>query len=265
MAKKKPPRSDNPGAVRPSASRSQARERAAALAREQQQKERRRRVVIQVGIGLAIFAVVIGTTFALLSARDDQLRESASRGPTPAQVDDNGSFAVGNPSAPVTVQVVEDFQCPICKQFEAASGSLLAEYAAGDDVKVEYRGIAFLDRMSSTRYSSRALNASACVMPEGQKVWQDFHRSMFEQQPPEGSSGLPDSALVDIATSAGADESAVRPCIEDEKYAGWVTRTTLQSSDDGIDGTPTVFVDGKKLDSVDPDSLRAAVAAAQQS
>jgi protein-disulfide isomerase len=264
MANKKPPKSSNPGKVRPDQQRSEARQRAAALAREQQKKERRRTVLIQVGIGLAIFAAVIGTTFAVLNAREDQQREEASRGPAPTQVDDNGSFTVGNPDAPVTIQVVEDFQCPICKAFEAASGDLLTEYAAGDDVKVEYRGIAILDRMSSTEYSSRALNASACVMGEGEKVWQDFHRSLFDQQPAEGGEGLPDSTLVDLATAAGADASAVRPCIEDRRYDGWTASTTFRAGDDGIDSTPTVLVDGEKLDAVDPDSIRAAVAEAQK-
>lgn len=87
----------------------------------------------------------------------------------------------------MTVQVVEDFQCPVCKAFEAQAGSQLAEWIAGDEVAVEYRGVAFLDNASSTQYSTRALNASACVASESPDAWLDFHTAMYEQQPEEGA------------------------------------------------------------------------------
>lgn len=171
----------------------------------------------------------------------------------------DGAFTVGSTDAPVTVQIVEDFQCPACQQFEAAAGDLLGRYARSGEVKLEYRGIAFLDQMSSTRYSSRALNASACVMGDGADVWQDFHRQLFLQQPAEGGAGLPDATLVDLAVTAGADRDAVTACIEDETYAGWVSETTNAAGADGVTGTPTVFVDGEKLSASSPEQLQAAV------
>lgn len=242
--------------------RSAARQRVAAMREEEARKARQRAVLRQVVIGTVIAATVLGITIAVLSLRDDPTVSGTDvSGPevTPAQVTDDGSFTVGNPDAPVTVQVVEDFQCPVCQQFESIAGDLLDGYAEGDDVKVEYRGIAFLDRMSSTRYSSRALNASACVMGEGEKVWREFHRQLFLQQPPEGGDGLPDSELAIIAADAGADRDAVTSCIDDEKYRVWVANTTDASGEDGVTGTPTVFVDGKKLDGFDPADIQDAV------
>ncbi len=222
----------------------------------QADKQRRRRMIgIQVGVVALVVAAVIGGTVYALSSSDD---DAALAGSAPAGVNADGAYLIGNPQAPVTVQVVEDFQCPVCQQFESVAGAMLDEYAAGDDVNVEYRGIAFLDRASTTNYSSRALNASACVIDSSSaEVWEDFHRQMYVEQPPEGGVGLPDSDLIRIASEAGADD--VESCVDDQTWAGWVKATTDAAFDDGVDGTPTIFVNGEKLADFNPATIQAAV------
>lgn len=235
-------------------SRSEAARKAAEMMKAQQARARRRTILIQSAVALVAVVAVIAVTIAVLSSQDGG--EPAA---SPSAVDDQGALVLGNPDAPVTVQVVEDFQCPACRAFEEATGDLLSSYVEGDDVSVAYRGIAFLDQASSTDYSSRALNASACVMEDDPEAWPRLHRSLFEQQPPEGGEGLTDDQLIDLAVAAGASEDAVRPCIEDQTYADWVDATTEQAGDDGVTGTPTVFVNGEKIEAVDPDGLQAAV------
>ena len=237
--------------------RSEAARKAAEMVHAQQAQARRRTVLVQAGVAALVVVVVLVVTIAVLRAQD-----GAEPSAVPPQVDDRGALVLGNPEAAVTVEVVEDFQCPACRAFEAAVGDLLRSYVEGDDVQVAYRGIAFLDRASSTDYSSRSLNASACVMGEGDEVWSRFHRSLFEQQPPEGGAGLGDDQLVRLAGAAGADEDAVRTCVEDGTYADWVASTTTQAGDDGVQGTPTVSVNGEELQ--DTSALEATVDAALQ-
>lgn len=220
---------------------------------EADKARRRRTIAIQVAVVAVVVAAVIGgTVYGLTSSGGD------STASAPSAVDDEGALLVGNPDAPVTIQVVEDFQCPACQQFEAGFGSALDEYAAGDDVNVAYRGIAFLDRASTTDYSSRALNASACVMEAADTdVWKAFHAEMFAQQPSEGGAGLADSDLIAIAEGAGADD--VASCIEDGTYLDWAGSTTDAAFDEGVTGTPTVFVNGEQLESFNPADIQAAV------
>lgn len=241
-----------------SASKSESRQQAALLAKAQQRKERRNRTLLMTLAGVLVAALVVGGTIFALS-------RGGSTGTAPPQVTADGGFTIGDADAPVTVQVVEDFQCPVCKQFEATSGDVLNQYAAGSDVKVQYRGIAFLDRASTTDYSTRALNTSACVMGQGEDVWKEFHRQMYLQQPAEGSAGLPDSELISIAVTAGADESAVTSCVNDSTYKDWTKSTTDKAFDDGVTGTPTLFVNGTQVDGFTTEALQAAVAAAQTS
>ncbi len=221
---------------------------------EADRRRRRRNGLIQIAVVVAVVAAVIGGTVVALKGGDD----AAVAGSAPSGVTADGGYVIGNPEAPVTVQVVEDFQCPVCQQFEAVAGAMLDEYAAGDDVNVEYRGIAFLDRASSTEYSSRALNASACVIDSSDaEVWKEFHRQMYAQQPAEGGAGLRDSELIGIAEDAGAED--VDSCIADRTWAEWVKATTDAAFDDDVDGTPTVFVNGEKTADFDPATIQAAV------
>ena len=48
---------------------------------------------------------------------------------------------------------------------------------------------------------------------------------------------------------AGADEDAVRQPIEDKVYEQWIENATDQMSQDGVNGTPGVFID----DQLQPD------------
>lgn len=236
-------------------SKAAARARAAEVVAAERRKARRRSLLWQAGIGLGALVIIGGAVVVVLQQRAERAENAVG----PAAVTSDGGFLVGDPDAPVTVQVVEDFQCPACQAFEAAASEQLEGYAEGSEVNVEYRGVAFLDRMSSTDYSSRALNLSACTMEDGPDVWSELHRQLYLQQPSEGGAGLTDDELVSIAVAAGADEDRVAACQEADTWGAWVEATTDAATDDGVQGTPTLFVNGEQLDSGDPADLQAAV------
>jgi len=234
------------------------REEMAALLAERKRAERRKQVLTQVGIGALLVALVVGITVAVLVTRDgDDGPVAVPSGLTP-----DGSVRFGAADAAVTLEVVEDFQCPACRQLEAAAGEVLADYREADDVAVEYHPIAFLDRASTDEYSSRALNASMCVLDDaGPDAWMAMHDALYDEQPQEGGAGLPDGTLVSMAVDAGADEDAVASCIGDRTYDKWGEQQTDRFFDDGGQGTPTVFVDGEQ---VEPAQLQSAVEAARE-
>ncbi|WP_330253249.1 DsbA family protein [Nocardia sp. NBC_00565] len=188
---------------------------------------------------------------------------TASSGTTPAGVTAAGAVRVGDSNAKVVVRVVADLQCPACKQFEKRNAKVL-EDAAGNGTAIEYDVISFLDRTSSTQYSSRAANASYCVAGQDHSKYQGWFAAMFEQQPAEGGSGLPDSKLIEIAKSAGYTDPSVAQCITDRKYDTYLRDKTEQVLSGDVNATPTVFVNGKKLDSSQlSNGLGAAIAAAR--
>jgi protein-disulfide isomerase len=173
-------------------------------------------------------------------------------------------IVVGSATAPVTVDLYEDFQCPNCKAFEDATGSTLAQLVAAGTVQAHYHGMAFLDTSANDKYSTRALNAAAAVVnAAGPDAYQKFHDLLYAHQPAEGGSGLTDDQLISYAQQAGASGSTVESAIRDLTYGDWVKEITDQASKDGVTATPTVKVDGQQLEDLSVSGLTAAVQSAQ--
>lgn len=184
---------------------------------------------------------------------------------TPAAVPD-GAIRIGSADPKVVLTAIEDFQCPVCQRFEQTFGPTLAKIRAMPDVAIDYHPIAFLDRMSNgNRYSTRAAAASRCVadssQADGYAAWLKFHETLFANQPEEGGHGMTDEQLIGYAEQSGAPKS-VADCITSGKYDSWAQSQTRAVLDSGIDGTPTVKINGKTVQLSTPDQLMADVQAA---
>ncbi|MDJ0392208.1 thioredoxin domain-containing protein [Rhodococcus sp. G-MC3] len=240
----------------------------AAAAALQGKKDKQRRTLIQVAVAVVLIALVAVVGFNIASKDSDDTTATpagtaTAPAVTPSSVTADGAIRVGAADAKVVVTVVEDFQCPACKQFESISGETLTDLVADGTIAIDYKPIAILDRMSSTQYSTRAANASICVADSNKDVWPAWHTAMFEQQPAEGGDGLTDDELVAIATAAGADSPEVASCITGGTYIDYVASQTQSVIDGGVTGTPSVSVNGTAVSNPTPDGLRAAITAAQ--
>ncbi len=223
-------------------------------------KDKQRRTLIQVAVAVVLIALIAAIGFSIAGKDSDTTAVPAS---APSSVTGDGAIRIGDPNASVVVTVVEDFQCPACKQFEAISGDTLSELVADNTIAVDYKPIAILDRMSSTNYSTRAANASLCVADADISAWPTWHKAMFEQQPTEGGAGLSDDDLLGITQLANIDGPDLSSCITDGTYTDYVASQTQSVLDGGVTGTPTVTVNGETVSNPTPDGLRAAITAAQ--
>jgi protein-disulfide isomerase len=195
--------------------------------------------------GLTVIALMIGViawTFVRAGGPSAPVSDSLA---APAGATSSGAVVVGEPSAPVTVTIYADFMCPWCGSFERANGDALAAAVDAGKVKLEIHPMAFLDKLSSgTRYSSRAANAFVTLANADPAVAFRFHRLLYAYQPAEGSTGLSDARLVEIAGEAGATPE-MTGAFAAQTYDGWVQRATQQAWDAGVTGTPTVKIDGQ--------------------
>jgi len=218
-----------------------AAERAAKMRAQQQKQERRRRLAVYAGVVVVAVALIALIVWAVTG--DDK--------PTtpPDGATDTYGLAYGDPEAPVRVEIYEDFLCPACGALEAEMGTELTEAADAGRAYVTYRPVAILDRSSRMDYPTRAANAVAVVLdaagPEAAKA---LHDLLYERQPTEGRSEPDDDELIAWAVEAGASESAVRPGIEDRAFEGWVDAATDAMADNGYESTPSVVVDGERIE-----------------
>jgi protein-disulfide isomerase len=140
------------------------------------------------------------------------------------------------------VDIYEDFQCPICQQFEGLNGKYISSLVTEKKATVKFHILSFIGPESV-----RAANASACANDEGKFV--DFHNALYANQPSTENSGTwTNDRLIAIAGAVGIKSESFNSCVKDMKYEGWVGKVAEAGSKAGVNSTPTVFVGGKEID-----------------
>ncbi|HEY6794535.1 MAG TPA: thioredoxin domain-containing protein [Kineosporiaceae bacterium] len=238
------------------------REKAAQLRQEaERQQARRRNVTVAVSV-LALLALIIGMTVLVRTLNAQQKRREAAAAAPPANLytatDGLSGVLYGKPAATVTVTTYEDFQCPACQRFEETDSAMLRSYADQGKIKIVYRPVAILDRASTTNYSTRAGSAAAAVLNVAPDKYMAFHDALFKAQPEEGSAGLADAQLLDIAAQAGVPKAAVEQAITSQKFKGWLAKVTDDFTKK-YNSTPTILVNGTQITDYAPDKLKAAI------
>src|SRR4051812_31543527 len=109
----------------------------------QRRSEQRRRNLIVGGVAIAVIAVVVGIGIAVQGTRD-------KTGPVvvPAGIVDTYGIARGDASAPVTMDLYEDFQCPVCRAYEGYLGDTYTKNIDAGTLRIVYHPMAFLDDYS---------------------------------------------------------------------------------------------------------------------
>ena len=212
------------------------------------QEARRRRVVLTVG-GLVIVGLVAAIVWAVVRASGDPEAPAAgAEVVAPANLGPSGAITVGASEAPVTVRVYYDYMCPACGMFEAANGEELKRLVDDGQATLELWPISFLDEQSSgTQYSTRAANAIATVTDGAPDAAWAMHTALYANQPEEGTEGLTDDQIADVASSAGVPAEVVDR-FTDGEFRPWVEEMTQEAFGAGVTGTPTVLVDGEAFE-----------------
>jgi len=217
---------------------------------------------VKVGIIVALVIVVVfATVFVVLN------RPWAASQPTAATYPvavDGVVVTAGQPTAPVTIDVYEDFLCPFCERFETRNADALAAAMNEGKAKVNYHALNILDtRTTPPGYSTLAANAALCAVPAG--IWPAYHARLFAEQPAEGSAGLTAAELTSIGTELGAGPD-FGSCVAANGNATAISAATDAASanpalqTDGQFGTPTIAVGGRKIDVSGSDWLQNALA-----
>jgi protein-disulfide isomerase len=215
-------------------------------------------------IAMVTLVVVTGVVFSMMSQNNKQNASLAaldgftSKGAIATTIDaDNGSAITFNPGLAKTVDVWEDPQCPVCKYFEDANGDYIDSLIRDKKATVRFHVLSFLGDESV-----RAANASFCAADEGQYI--DFHKALYRVQSPLENSGFwSNETLIAIGSKVGITSEKFAKCVNDGQKVELVKANYDSMSKFGVQGTPTVFIDGKlwerKSSDFNLDEFRAAV------
>ncbi|GAA5093538.1 hypothetical protein GCM10025760_23860 [Microbacterium yannicii] len=202
-------------------------------------------VTVGVVVALALVVVLVVT---LNNAATPKPLPTEVNTPSASNIDsETGAILVGDGEDRLDTYV--DFMCPICNQFEQVYGAEIEGMVDDGSITLGIHPISILDKQSSgTQYSTRSANAAYCVAVEDADASLPFLQAMFENQPSEGSKGLTNSEILDIA--AGVGVTGIDSCVNDGTYAGFVSamteETPIQPGSQGI-GTPTIAVNGEVI------------------
>ncbi|WP_055590733.1 DsbA family protein [Streptacidiphilus griseoplanus] len=230
-----------------------ARRRIEASRAEQQRRTRRRRQLV-VGIAaLALLGAGTGIGIAVQSSRATSDKPYVA----PAHSGGPGGTVIvyGNPAAKATLQVYEDFRCPVCARLEHSAGSTIQQLADRGEYRIEYHFGTFLDGNLGGHGSRTALNAAGAALNESAAKFKAFHDVLYADQPEETNDGFADTAtLLKLAAKVpGLSTPAFTRAVRDMTYEPWVSKVSEAFDTSGVTGTPTVRLNGKDLPVVKSD------------
>jgi protein-disulfide isomerase len=150
---------------------------------------------------------------------------------------------LGEASAPVTLTVFEDPQCPFCRQWNIDTlPTVVDNYVRTGRIKVVYRGVIVIGENS--------LVGLAAEYAAGQqnKLWQ-MTEALYERQGDENSGWLTTAVVRDAAREIKASPATLLPAMKSAAVASAIQQSVNEARSLGINGTPT-FAIQKQLGSL---------------
>ena len=155
--------------------------------------------------------------------------------------------ARGDVNSPVKIVEFTDFQCSACGAMYPVIEEVLKSY--GNRVYFEVRNFP----LSSIHENAlQAAQAAAAAHAQG-KFW-PYIDLLFKNQ-----KSLDIESLKKFATQAGLDRARFDADLASGKFAADIRRDIEEGEQYGIEGTPTIFVNGVVLTTLSADGLREAI------
>ena len=190
-------------------------------------------------IGVLIVALV---AYSQLSGRvTDTLIDPAVAYPASIQHDNE----LGSSTAPVTLEVYSDFQCPYCgKSALETEPSIVSAYVIPGKVRIVHHDFEWIGSGSGARESRLASAGAICAIRQG-KYW-DYEHWVFANQLGENVGSFTRDRLIRIAAAAGLDPNAFGTCIDGADVLAQVDANTATFTPivEAHGGTPMFFING---------------------
>lgn len=150
----------------------------------------------------------------------------------PIQIPTDGAPSVGPASARVVLVEFSDFECPYCAKAAEEIHGILKAYP--NDVRLVYKQFP----LSMHAHAGVAALASLAAQEQG-KFW-EMHDKMFANY-----RHLDRQHLIEWSAQLGMDQERFAAALDSPKNKMTVQKDTQDGDKAGVNGTPSVFVNGK--------------------
>lgn len=202
-------------------------------------------IVTLIAILLLAFIVTLGS-----SKKEDETEVVRQ------EVDLSGQPLLGEENAPVTVVEFGDFKCPSCKAWgEMIYPQLVEDYVSSGDVNFSYVNVLFHGNESTLA----AIGAES-VLNQDPKVYWDFHKALFKEQPEENhdSTWITIEKLLEVAKEfPSINQDQLREDLEGELTMAQVDIDKELFMKHNVSQTPTININGITIeDPFDYDAIK---------
>ncbi len=148
------------------------------------------------------------------------------------EVSIEGEPAKGDQNAKITIVEFSGYDCPFCAKFAKETlNKILNNFS-----------VRFVFKDFPVHGEVKAHEAANCAMEQG-KYW-EYHDMLFDRQ---GEWRKNESKFIEYAKELGLDVNKFKDCLESDKYREEVLEDRKEGIDLGVSGTPTFFINGKKI------------------
>lgn len=191
-------------------------------------------------IGIVTAILVFGGVF-FLSKNNTSAPSASNSGTTStsmATLTANAAHSITFSDAKVTITEFADYQCPACAMYNPEIEKIKQEY--NGKVNFYFRHFP-LPMHGFARTAAKAAEAAG----EQGKFW-EMNTLLFSRQD-TWSKGAPTESFINYAKELGLDEKAFTEMLNSSKYDGRIEQDIKDGEAAGVDSTPTVFINDKKM------------------
>lgn len=164
----------------------------------------------------------------------------------------NDQPSLGNANAPVTIVAFTDYQCPSCAAMHPTLERLVNEY--GNKVRLVTRDFP----LSQHTEAFKAAEAAEAARDQG-KYWEYIHLLLRNQ------STLTVDKLKGYASELALDRTRFDNALDTGKFTESVQRDIEEGMKLGINGTPTIFINGRRVAAKSYEELKESIDSAFKS
>jgi protein-disulfide isomerase len=223
--------------------------------REAKRAKVKRQIVVACSI-VGVLAIAGGVSYAVVQANKPSYWEAAKDDKlvTPAHTSgtDGTTVVIGKSSAKKTLELYEDPRCPICAQFEQTVGKTVEKDVADGKFKVQYIGATFIDNKDNGEGSKNALSALGAALNVSPEAFLEYKYALYSAKwhPDETVDTFKDDAyLIKVANTVPAlkNNKEFQTAVKNGTYDKWALEMSAKFNKSGVQGTPTLKMDGKTL------------------
>jgi protein-disulfide isomerase len=210
--------------------------------RKKRQQQARRNAILAVAVGALILVAAIATP-AILQANQPVGDITPV---VPITRSNAQGTSMGDPNAPVKIDVFEDFQCPACVYYtQQTEAQVELAYVNTGKVYYVFHNFPFIDDNNAFKASDQAANASMCAAE--QNLFWEYHDMVYANWLGENDGTLTDRRLIAFAETVDLDMSSFKTCFAKNPYKSQIQDDINLGKQMGVQGTPSVFVNGTLL------------------